>query len=132
LSSVRITAPDRPLGGLAGGGGQAVGLLHAGEVELAAADDQGPQFGLIGRALFGQPRGGELSEAEQHAGVDAVGLGEDAQALGEVTHASGVDQRDGQAGLEQRVHERAFEPARGLDDGGERSVGGGGGGGGGQ
>ncbi len=82
---------------------------------------------MIRRLFFGQSRFGELPESHQDAGVDAVGLGEDAQPLGEVADPSGVDQRDGQRGVEQRVHEGTLQPAGRFDDDGGGPAGSGGG-----
>ena len=64
--------------------------------QLPAAGDQGLQFGLVFRAFFSQPGRGQLrAKLDQDAGVDGVGLGQDAQGLGEVAHLPGLTRATG-------------------------------------
>jgi hypothetical protein len=55
-------------------------------------------------------------ELDEHASVDRVVLGEDAQAQREVANVAGIDDGDGQRGVEQRVDQPPLDAAGGLDD----------------
>ena len=98
-------------------GGVAVVLLggeHADE--LAAAVVQLAEFqDFLGRQ--GPDDGGDdLAEVGQDAGVDGVGLGELAGALGEVADLAGVDDDGGQAGGEQGADGGLLVRAGRLED----------------
>jgi len=91
-------------------------LLIAGLKQLPPAGHQGVQIALVLRAFLGQTRGGPPRELGQDAGVDGVGLGEDAQALGQVPDAAGMDAGHGKARVEAVVEQRRFVAAGRLDD----------------
>jgi len=97
-------------------GEPAVALVGAALHKLAAAGDQGVEFGLICRAFPRQAEFGALSELHQHAGVNSIGFGQDSNPDGKVTDAAWIDQGDRQIGIEQRVQERSFQAAGGFDD----------------
>jgi hypothetical protein len=86
--------------------------------ELAAAGNQGLQFRPVGGASLQETGAGQACELTQHASVDRVGLGEDAQAFGEVAYVARVDQGDRQVRLQQCVDQGAFQAAGGFDDDG--------------
>ncbi|OAM91441.1 hypothetical protein AW736_03000 [Termitidicoccus mucosus] len=73
------------------------------------------RLGLDGRAAGAQFFGFAREQAEQ-AGVDAVGLGQDALGPGELAHAPGVDHAHAHAGLMAGAREGSFVAAGGLAD----------------
>lgn len=114
-------------GGFGTGGAPAVGLFGAGEGQLPAAGDQGLEFHLFFRAFDAETGFGQAGELGQDSGVDGVGLGQLAQAFGEVADFAGVDQRSGEGGIEKSIEEGAFGAAGGFQDnqgGGRRLQGG--------
>ena len=66
-------------------------------------------------AGLGAQRGSDLRrEPRQHAGIDAVGLGQDAVGAGEVADLAGIDSDDRQAGRGQGGHHGALVAAAGF------------------
>lgn len=118
----------------AGGDAAAVALLGPHVQQLPgtpAIHRRGPsaghqrlEFRPVLRPFLRQPRRGQPCELHQHAGVDGVGLGQLADAPGEVPHVAGIDQGHRQVRLEQRVDQRPLQAAEqgfalapgGLDD----------------
>ena len=89
-------------------------LRHADGEELAAAGDQGVQVlggGIWARAHRRLDLGGE---AGQHPGIQAVGLGQDVAAAGEVAHRPRIDHRHRQPGAGQGRIDRLLVAAAGL------------------
>ena len=120
LGDLMLEGLDDLVDGLDGGGGAghgaAVGLLRQRLLKLAATGHQGGELGLVLRAPFQQHRFGQLGVADQDAGVDRVGLGQDLQADRQVADVRGVDVRDRQVGLEQGLDQRPLVAAGRLDD----------------
>ena len=56
-----------------------------------------------------------LAVERQHGGVDAVGLGQAAQALGEVAHLARIDHGDRKAALGQQIRAGPLVAAAGLE-----------------
>jgi hypothetical protein len=94
---------------------------------LGPGDDLADQLVAVGEQLgkvpalradrCGRPWPDLPTVAGDHPGVEAVGLGQDAEALGIGPHALGVDHRDRQAGLEKRRDQRALVAAGRFDHG---------------
>ena len=103
-------------GGLSSGDMPAIGLLGAKVDELPPAGDKLLDFGLFfGSFLDG---GGLhlLSEESQDPGIDAIGLGHQAQGPGEVAGPFGIDNRDAVAGIEEVGYDFALVAAGGFED----------------
>jgi len=66
--------------------------LHGPEVdELSASGDELLDFSLFFRSFVGRSRLDLLGEEGQDAGIDAVGLGKQAESLGEISRPFGID-----------------------------------------
>jgi hypothetical protein len=83
--------------------------------ELPATRDQLAQFGLFFRADFHGPRIGMLAEAGDDAGVQSIGLGQNAQAAGEVSDLAGIDHGHPVSGRYKRADQAVLVAARGFD-----------------
>ena len=98
-------------------------LRHADGEELAPPGNQGVQV-LGGRIRARAQRRLDLgSEAGQHPGVEAVGLGQDVAAAGEVAHLPRIDHHRRQPGAGQGRIDRPLVAAAGLQHDAGRRVG---------
>ena len=109
-------------GGLGVGNVPAVGLLSFEVDELSPARDELLDFGLFFGSFLAGSRLHFLGEESQDARIDAIGLGYQAEGLGEIAGASGVDHRDAVASVGEVSDHFPFVAAGGLEDD-ETSVG---------
>ena len=89
-------------------------LRHADGEELAAPGDQGVQ--VVGGGIWArtQRRLDLGGEAREHPGVEAVGLGQDVEAAGEVAHRPRIDHHRRQPGRDERGVHGPLVAAAGL------------------
>ena len=110
---------DALLGDFVDGLLQTIGLHRAQFDELPTTDDEFRQLGLLGRKERRPTWFRLLSEARDDGGVEAIGLGQDPQALGEIADTLGIDDRDPIPGVEQGTRHGAFVSPGGFQhDGG--------------
>ena len=83
--------------------------------ELPAARDKLAQLGLFFRADLDRPRIGVLAEAGNHARIQPIGLGQDAQAAGEVADLARIDHGHRVAGRHQRGQHSVLVAPGGFD-----------------
>ena len=84
--------------------------------ELAAAYHQRLELGLYFRGFLGSGQVAIFGAEGQGAAVDLVGLGQDAQALGQVACPFGIDDGHGEFDIEQGGNAGAFVAAGGFQD----------------
>jgi len=95
---------------------EAVGL-HGPEVdELSAAGDELLDFGLFFRGFLSGRRLGLLGKEGQDPGIEAIGLGEQAERSREIANATGIDDGHVIAGVEEVGHEFSLVTAGGFED----------------
>ena len=84
--------------------------------ELSASGEEGGEFG--GGLVAQRPdrRANPVGKLGQHARIELVGLGEDAEGLGEIPHLARIDRHDGETGDRERAEDGGFVAARGLQD----------------
>ena len=93
----------------------AIGFLGEQVDELPASGDQfgeGLGFGVLGRFWLGLD---DFAEVGEDVGVDGVGLGEAAQAAGEIADLARIGDHDVVAGLDEFGGERFFVAAGGFE-----------------
>jgi hypothetical protein len=95
-----------------------IGLHRAKVQELSPTHDQIDELLLLLRQFAEPSRIDVLSELGQHPRVEAIGLGENPQAFGEVTHLPRVDYRDAIPGFNQFRNDDPFVAAGGFQDNG--------------
>jgi len=93
----------------------AIGLLRAEVDELPSAGDELLDFGLFFRGFLEGRRLHSFGEESQDAGIDAVGLGQQSQGLGEIAGPFGIDDGDTVAGFGEIGDDFAFVAARGFE-----------------
>ena len=93
-----------------------IGLLGAEVDELSSAGDELLDFGLFFRSFLDGCRLYLLSEEGQDPGIDAIGLGHQAQGPGEVAGPLGIDNRDTVAGVGEVGDDFALVAASGFED----------------
>jgi hypothetical protein len=108
--------PDLPHGERADRPALAVQLHRPHRDELPPPGQQLVQQHLLRRRLLARAGLQPPRELREHAGVDAVGLGQGAHRLGEAPDARRVDHGDGGARRHQLDRGAALEPAGRLDD----------------
>ncbi len=107
---------DTFLSGLGPGHFEAVGF-HGSEVdELSSAGDELLDFCLFFGHFLDRSGLDLLGEQSQDAGIEAVGLGGQAQGPGKVPNSFGINDRDAVSGVEEVGHEGAFIAASGFED----------------
>lgn len=106
------TAFDR----LGMGYGEAVFLGGAEHDQLSPPGDELVEFALFFVDFGEQSRFHLLPEAGNDGGVDAVGFGEDAKSLGEVSDLPRIDDGNEVSRIEQIGNEQSFVSAGGFDD----------------
>ena len=108
--------PARALPGDSALGGGELVVEHdlLGDRALARTDEL-LEFLHGGRRRRARRRGHDSREQGQHAGVEAVGLGQDAVRLGEQAHAQRIDHGDREAGGVQAAAQETMPFAGGLD-----------------
>lgn len=101
-----------------GGGGEfeAVGLHDAEFDELSPPLHQLLQFVELFGSEDMQPGPNELRDEGEGLGINAVGLGEPAESLGEVSRLLGVDGGDGEFRVTQEDDQLPFVTAGGFED----------------
>jgi len=91
--------------------------FHGSEVdELSSSGDELLDFCLFFGHFLDRSGLDLLGEQSQDAGIEAVGLGGQAQGPGKVPDPFGIDDRDAVAGIEEVGHEGAFIAASGFED----------------
>ena len=103
-------------GGLGVGDVPAIGLLGSEVDELSPASDELLDFGLFFGGFLGGRRLHLFGEESQDAGIDAVGLGDQAQGPGEIADPFGIDDGDVVAGIEEVGDDLALVAAGGFED----------------
>jgi hypothetical protein len=91
--------------------------LHRAEVdELSPPSDELLDFGLFFGGFLGRLGLHLLGEEGQDAGIQAVGLGDQAEGPGKVPDPAGIDDRDVITGVEEVGDELSLVAARGFQD----------------
>ena len=91
--------------------------LHGPQVdELSSASDELLDFGLFFRGLLGGRRLGLLGKEGQDTGIEAVGLGDQAEAASEIADPAGIDDGHVVAGVEELSDELPLVAAGGFED----------------
>jgi hypothetical protein len=95
---------------------EAIGL-HGPQVnKLSSAGDELLDFGLLFRGFMGWRRLDLLGEKGQDASIDAVGLGDQAEGLGEISGPFGIDHGDVMSLVEQVGNELSLIAAGGFEN----------------
>lgn len=93
-----------------------IGLGGAHDNELPAPNEKLFEFRLFFRGFIERTRLHELSETGNDPGVDAIGLGENSQGLGEVADLAGIDDGDEMPGGDQLGSDLSMVGAGGFED----------------
>lgn len=103
-------------GGFGVGAVPAIGLLSFEVDELPPAHDELLDFDLFFRSFVAGDWLHFFCEESQDAGIDAVGLGHQAQGLGEIAGSLGIDDRDAVTGIGEVGDDLAFKAPGSFED----------------
>lgn len=95
---------------------EAVGFHRSELDDLSSASDEILQFLLIRGDFLGQAGAGDLGEMGEEFGIEGIGLGELSEGFGEVSGLAGIDDGDGESGVDEVTDEGAFVSAGSFDD----------------
>lgn len=107
---------DAFLSGLGTGHVPAIGLLRSQVDELSSASDELLDFGLFFGSFFDRGGPDPFREESQDPGIDAVGLGHQAQSFREVSCPPRIDDRDTIAGIGEVSDDLSLVAASGFED----------------
>lgn len=95
---------------------ETIGLCGAEFNELASTTDEKIKFGLFFRGFLERSRLDVMGVPGDDGSIEAIGLGENTNGLGEVSHGPGVDDGDNMSGTKEGGDEVEFVATRGLKD----------------